>query len=77
MGDFYKGIEEINSDCIITDDIKKDYILGHNKDSSLIAYSNLVGDDEIIFHHNASNSSVCQNTKSVFCHYVIVVYSSS
>lgn len=67
----------VYDDCVITEEMKKDYILGHQKDDTLIGYSNMVGDDKIVFLHNASNSSVCGPLLQKNCNYAIIIYSSS
>jgi hypothetical protein len=42
VGDFFKGVQSLNDDCIVTDDMKKNLILGHQPDKTLVAYGNLL-----------------------------------
>lgn len=68
QGTISHGIDSVENDCLITEEFKENIILGEQKDPSLVGFSKLVnfnvehfkvGDDQVNFIHNASNSLVC------------------
>jgi hypothetical protein len=75
----------VENDCLITEEFKEKMIIGEERDASLVGFSKLVyfnvehykvGDDQVNFIHNGSNSSICSQLK-LYCYYAIIVYSSS